>query len=125
MIITVDPALHDPPYQQIRLQVVAAVVDGTLPVRSRLPTIRQLADDLDLAANTVARAYRELESDGVIETQGRKGSFIRQLPPTDAATSRARQLDAVATAYVTEARRLGARPADMAHAMARALIGLV
>lgn len=121
MIITVDPGHRDPPYQQIRLQVLAAVTVGALPVGSRLPTIRQLADDLDLAANTVARAYHELESDGVIETRGRRGTFVGNAIPADPVAARARQLDAVAHACVAEARRLGAPVPEIADAVARAL----
>jgi DNA-binding transcriptional regulator YhcF (GntR family) len=85
------------------------------------PTIRQLADDLDLAANTVARAYRELEADGVIESRGRQGTFVRARTPSDPDTARARQLDAAAEACVREARRLGAPANEIAAAIARAL----
>jgi DNA-binding transcriptional regulator YhcF (GntR family) len=120
VIISVDPAHQDPPYQQIRVQVLAAIAAGDLDVGARLPTIRQLADDLELATNTVARAYRELESDGAIETRGRKGTFVRRSAP-DPATARARQLDAVARACVAEARRLGAPAPEIAAAIARAL----
>ena len=122
MIISVDPALREPPYQQIQVQVLAALASGSLPVGTRLPTIRQLADDLDLAAGTVARAYRELEADGVIETRGRRGSFVRE--PSSGSTpavERRRQLDDVARACVAEARRLGAPTAEVAAAVARAL----
>ena len=121
MILTVDPAHRDPPYQQIRLQVLAAITAGTLETGTRLPTIRQLADDLDLAANTVARAYRELEADGAIETRGRKGTFVRDAGHPTRSVTRATQLDAIAQACVAEARRLGAPPPEIAAAIARAL----
>lgn len=121
MILTVDPAASEPPYQQIRLQVLAAIREGTVPVGSRLPTIRQLAADLDLAVNTVARAYRELEADGAIETRGRRGSFVREPTAPALDDARARQLDAVARACVAEARRLGAPAPEIAAAVARAL----
>ena len=121
MIIVVDPADRVPPYQQIRIQVLAAIADGTLATATRLPTIRQLAADLDLAANTVARAYRELEVDGAIETRGRKGTFVGARRPVDAGTAAARQLDAAADAWVAEARRLGAPAGAVALALARAL----
>lgn len=122
MIISVDPSHRDPPYQQIRAQVLAAVASGQLPEGTRLPTIRQLAADLDLAAGTVARSYRELEVDGVIETRGRKGTFARQPPlgPTPE-TQRRRQLDAAARRCVEESRSLGVTPAEIAAAVARAL----
>jgi DNA-binding transcriptional regulator YhcF (GntR family) len=120
MILTVNPGHHDPPYQQIRLQILTAVAAGTLAAGARLPTIRQLADDLDLAANTVARAYRELEADGAIESRGRRGTFVRDAAINTSAT-RSQQLDALARACVTEARRLGAPAPDIAAAVARAL----
>ena len=51
-------------------------VTGELAAGQKLPTVRQLASDLGLAPNTVARAYRELEADRVINTQGRRGTFV-------------------------------------------------
>jgi len=120
VIITVDPADREPPYQQIRVQVLAGITEGSLALGTRLPTIRQLADDLDLAPNTVARAYRELEADGAIESRGRKGTFIRAAAraPKD---TKASQLDAVARTCVAEARRLGVPVSEIAAAVARAL----
>jgi DNA-binding transcriptional regulator YhcF (GntR family) len=76
MHITIDPDSSTPPFEQVRRGVIALVQDGTLVAGSRLPTVRSLAGELDLAVNTVARAYRELESDGLIETRGRNGSFV-------------------------------------------------
>ena len=73
----VDPAGAVAPYEQVRSQLAAAIADGTLVTGQRLPTVRHLATDLGLATNTVARAYRELEADGVIATQGRRGTFVR------------------------------------------------
>lgn len=121
MIITVDPADREPPYQQIRVQVLAAIAAGTVAEGLRLPTIRQLAADLDLAANTVARAYRELEADGAIETRGRRGTFVLGAPVSSPAEQAERQLDAIARDCVAESRRLGIPAADLARALARAL----
>jgi DNA-binding transcriptional regulator YhcF (GntR family) len=75
-MIVVDPASHVPPYEQVQRQVQALVTDGTLPAEHRLPTVRRLAEDLGLAVNTVARAYRELEQAGVVVTRGRHGTFV-------------------------------------------------
>ena len=75
-MITLDPRSSTPPYEQIRAQIAARVHDGRLPTGTRLPTVRRLADDLGLAANTVARAYRELEQDGVVATRGRNGTVV-------------------------------------------------
>ena len=75
-MITVDPEAAAPPYEQVREQIRAQVVAGELTPGTKLPTVRRLAGDLGLAVNTVARAYRELEALGVIETRGRAGSVV-------------------------------------------------
>jgi len=75
-VITVDHESPVPPYEQVREQVRAQVEAGELSPGTKLPTVRRLAADLGLAANTVARAYRELEALGVIETRGRAGSVV-------------------------------------------------
>lgn len=76
MILLVDADSPTPPFEQIRSQVTAMVTSGVLQEGSRLPTIRQLSSDLGLAGGTIARAYRELEAEGVIETRGRRGTFV-------------------------------------------------
>jgi len=76
MKLTIDHESSDPPFEQVRRQVTNAVADGTLTPGTRLPTVRALADELGLAVNTVAKAYRALETDEVIETRGRSGSFV-------------------------------------------------
>lgn len=75
-MITLDAFSATPPYEQVRAQIAADVAAGDLRPGDRLPTVRRLAEDLQVAANTVARAYRELEQAGVIETRGRAGSFV-------------------------------------------------
>lgn len=84
------------------MQVLEGVRKGRLTPGTRLPTVRALADQLSLAPNTVARAYRELEKDQVIETRGRQGSFI-------AATGDAaqRQAHEAAVAYADRVAQLG------------------
>jgi GntR family transcriptional regulator len=76
MSITVDIASAVPVFEQLVQQIRDAVLAGELHPGTALPTIRQLANDLQLNPNTVARAYKVLERDGVIETRGRSGSFI-------------------------------------------------
>jgi len=105
MMIGVDPASPVPPYEQIRAQVAEQARDGRLPAGTRLPTVRRLAADLGLAVNTVARAYRELERDGVVLTRGRHGTFITTA--TDPAT---RAAEEAAVTYVHRVRRLGVAP---------------
>ena len=80
MILDVDPRSPVPPYEQLRQQVTALVLGGALAPGARLPAIRQLANDLGLAGGTVARAYRELEADGVVTTHGRHGTVVAGPP---------------------------------------------
>ncbi len=102
MTFAIDAGAPQPPYEQLRAQVVAGALDGSLPAGTRLPTVRALAGELGLAPNTVARAYRELETDGVIETRGRSGSFVAL--STDAAE---RSLQKAAAEYASRSRSLG------------------
>lgn len=100
--ITIDQASAVAPFEQVRTQIADQAREGALPVGYKLPTVRGLAEDLGLAANTVAKAYRALETDGVIETRGRNGSFI-------AAAGDAADKEAAAAAenYARRVQRLG------------------
>lgn len=101
MKFTVDPSSAVPPFEQLRAQVLEAVRSGVLVTGAKLPTVRALADELGLAPNTVARAYRELESAGILETRGRFGTFVARTDPADAALATA------AHTYATAAKALG------------------
>jgi GntR family transcriptional regulator len=79
--IVVDAAASAPPFQQIVDQVRALVQSGDLAPGAPLPTVRQLAGDLRVAPNTVARAYAELQQNGWIEADGRRGTRIAVKPP--------------------------------------------
>lgn len=116
MMFTIDPVSATPPYEQLRVQLIEAVRSGELAAGTRLPTVRALAGDLGLAANTVARAYRELERDEVIVTRGRNGSFI-------AATGDAthRQAQQAASAYADRVAQLGITPDDALAIVAAAI----
>ncbi len=103
MDIAVDPTSGVPPYEQLRSGVARQAADGSLAAGTRLPTVRALAAELGLAANTVARAYKELEADGVVETLGRRGTFVLS---REIGGSREEARSAAAS-YVSVARRLG------------------
>ncbi|MEU6215525.1 GntR family transcriptional regulator [Streptomyces sp. NPDC090085] len=90
------------PYEQLRAQIADRARTGRLPAGFKLPTVRGLAEELGLAANTVAKAYRALEADGVIETRGRNGTFVAA-----AGDAAAREAAAAAQAFADRARRLG------------------
>ncbi|MEJ1192717.1 GntR family transcriptional regulator [Pseudarthrobacter sp. CCNWLW207] len=74
--ISVDLRSATPPYEQIRSQISSLIATGALPVGSRLPTVRSLAADLGIAAGTVARAYKELEAAGLLESRRRNGTIV-------------------------------------------------
>lgn len=109
MILRVDSTLALPVYEQIREQVVRMVLAGTIEPGARLPTIRQLANDLKLAKGTVAKAYALLEEARVVETRGHRGSFIlapleeRPIEEVDLGA----ELASSTEAYVIAAKQLG------------------
>ncbi|HYP44848.1 MAG TPA: GntR family transcriptional regulator [Propionibacteriaceae bacterium] len=76
--LQLDTSSTVPPFEQLRSQIARLASTGALAPGDKLPTVRQLAGELGLAANTVARAYRELEGDGVLVTEGRRGTFVRR-----------------------------------------------
>lgn len=102
MRITIDADSGVPPFEQLRSLLAEQINDGSLPVGTKLPTVRALAADLGLAPNTVARSYRELEEAGLLDTRGRAGTYVG----SGGDRSRAAAAEAAA-AYVTAVDRLG------------------
>lgn len=78
MEIVINTSDSVPLFAQLVDQIKKAVLSDELSSGSALPSIRQLANDLDLNHNTVAKAYRLLERDSVIETRGYRGTFVHQ-----------------------------------------------
>lgn len=106
MRIWIDESARIPPYEQLRAQLRLMVSSGRLKPRERLPAIRALASELGLAPGTVARAYRELEWEGIVEGRGRAGTFVVDEPPV-AFSVVERQLADAAELFAAEADRLG------------------
>lgn len=69
-----------PPYEQVRGQIASGIRTGALATGERLPTIRALAADLGLSVNTVARAYTELEAEGLVVSRRRTGTIVTSTP---------------------------------------------
>jgi DNA-binding transcriptional regulator YhcF (GntR family) len=113
-MLQVDPTSSVPPFEQLREQITAQVETGALRAGDRLPTVRRLAEDLGIAANTVARAYRTLEADGLLEGRGRAGTFV-----ADDDSGRAAR--AAARTYATTVRALGLSNDDAVELVRRAL----
>ena len=116
MKLHVDAGLPEPPYAQLREEVRRQVKTGELAAGTRLPPVRKLAEELGLAPNTVAKAYRELEHLGVIETRGRAGSFVSG----DGVGRAARE---AAQEYADRVTALGVAPAEAVNLVRRALEG--
>jgi GntR family transcriptional regulator len=81
-VISVDSTLEIAPYQQIEEQLLSAIQRGDLRPGALLPTVRQLADDLNVAPNTVARAYASLAERGWLVSEGRRGTRVADRVPT-------------------------------------------
>lgn len=107
MDIRLDPASTTPPFAQVRVQIIAMIESGELPTGTRLPPVRTLATDLGLAANTVARVYKELEEARFVETRGRAGTFVSA--GTDATKERAAR---AAAEFARSMKALGITPSD-------------
>ncbi len=90
-------------YRQIVEQLKIAVAGGRLSPGDRLPTVRQLAVDLAVNPNTVVRAYRELEMEGVIETQQGSGTFVGKERPKIDELERRRMLDQIVNELLARA----------------------
>jgi GntR family transcriptional regulator len=108
MDIRLDFRSDVPITNQIVEQIQQRIAGGVFEPGSQLPTVRALASELRVNFNTVARAYRILDEEGVISTQQGRGTYILELPPPEI-TERLRQesLDALGKRYLSEALRLG------------------
>jgi DNA-binding transcriptional regulator YhcF (GntR family) len=108
MTFRLDATSHIPPFEQLRAQLSVMVATGHLEPGTRLPTVRELAAALEVAPGTVARAYRELEHDGVVEGRGRNGTFVVDEPPdSEPLAERRRRVLAAAVTFAFAARQLG------------------
>jgi DNA-binding transcriptional regulator YhcF (GntR family) len=111
MEIAVDTRSPTPHYEQIRSQVTRYVLTGALPSGTRLPPIRQLASHLGLSNGAVARAYQELERQGTVTTNGKKGTLIAPQPQTNAGPAadkdRSQALHDAASTFAITAHSLG------------------
>lgn len=118
MDITIDAGSATPPYEQVRLRIAELAASGALVAGEKLPPVRSLAAELGLAANTVARAYRELEIAGLVETRGRLGTVV-----TARASGTSVQAQKAAVAYAEKVLGLGVPP-ETALGLVRAALGL-
>ncbi|GAB3738305.1 GntR family transcriptional regulator [Amycolatopsis oliviviridis] len=119
--VVVDTDLGIAPWRQVRDQLVHLITTGALAPGTRLPPIRQLARDLALASGTVARAYRELEENGWVQTARARGTVVAEAADRP---EKAALLRAAADDYARAVRELGVDPGDALTAAAAALESL-
>lgn len=120
--IQVDFHSDEPLFLQIARQVQQLVLSGTLKPGDQLPTVRELATELRINFNTVARAYRLLEESRLISTQRGRGTYIWETPSPEVANSlRQQSLAAIARRYLEETRRLGFTSAEASQALEDAI----
>ena len=113
--VVITDASPEPPFEQLKAGIRARVDEGALRPGDRLPTVRALATQVGLAPNTVARAYRELEAVGLLDTRGRSGTFV-------AGDLRERSAREAAAECAARMRALGVPP-DRALELLRASLG--
>ena len=107
-VVSIDTRDLTPIYAQLNRALRAAIAAGRLRSGDQLPTVRQLAVDLRINANTVARVYTDLERDGVLETRRGVGSFVRAGPAqARSADEHSRRLKAFVTRMLGDAASAG------------------
>ncbi|MET9922034.1 MULTISPECIES: GntR family transcriptional regulator [unclassified Streptomyces] len=116
--VNVNQASPVPPYEQLRAQLADLISVGRLNHGDRLPSVRQLASDLGLANNTVVRAYRELETAGLVKS--RRGSGTQVVAPAATADIKVK-LAEHARSYAAVARQLKATDEEALAAIRQAL----
>jgi GntR family transcriptional regulator len=109
----IDPSSGIPIYRQITDQVRQAIAGGTLRPGDRLPPVRDLAVELAVNPNTIAKAYQDLERDGVIETSRGRGTYVSSAKPSVPESERARRLRPVIDRLIAEAYLLGISEEDL------------
>jgi DNA-binding transcriptional regulator YhcF (GntR family) len=117
-VVVGDPT---PPYEQLRRQLTELISSGVLAPGDRLPPLRQLAADLGLAVGTVARTYRELETEGLVRSRRGGGTRVQELAGRQSPGQVAEALRRHAEGFVQQARLLGAGDEEVRTAVAAAL----
>lgn len=114
MMIRLDPRSGDPIYLQVVDQIKHLIEVGQLKPDDQLPTVRQLAVELRVNPNTVARAYTQLAEEGVISTQQGRGTYVLEnAPPADQRRLRRERLAAYVDKFLKEMERLGYSPEEV------------
>jgi GntR family transcriptional regulator len=114
MNIQLDFRSGQPIYVQIVEQIRQMIATGELKLGDQLPTVRQLATDLRVNFNTIARAYRLLDEAGLISTQHGRGTYVWEAPSEETTRQlRQQSLDGLVRRFLSEAARLGFSPEEV------------
>jgi len=112
-MITIETSGFIPIYEQIKKGIKSEICLGVLKINEAVPSIRDLAAELVINPNTVARAYRELESEGFITTRKGKSSFVSENSISLIQEERARSIEGVFDRAILEARKFGLDAAEI------------
>ena len=116
-LFRLDASSGVPFYRQIIDQVLLAIADGRLKPGTQLPTVRQLAVDLSVNLNTVAKAYREMEIRGIVETQQGTGTFIASRPSEGKSREKKKALSALVDRFLANGEAMGIPMTDLVEAV--------
>ena len=114
MFAELDFRSHVPIYAQLVDRIKHPVASGALGPGDQLPTVRQMAAELRVTFNTIARAYRILDEEGVISTQQGRGTYVLEpMPPEKASRLRNAALDGMTRSFLEHAHQVGFRPDEI------------
>ena len=113
MNITIDIEDPKPPFTQLIEQIKTGVSAGALSPGDPLPSIRQLANDLDLNSKTVAKAYRLLERDSVVQSRGYRGTFVHPDATANSSVDLAGWVEATLTETIASFKEAGVTDAEI------------
>ncbi len=123
LTVSIDTQSHVPIYEQIIGQIRAAIRSGRLGPGAALPPVRQLAGELEINPNTVAKAYLLLERDGLIRTLRRRGCFVAEDADRRLQQRSDQHLAETLDRLVSESAQLGISGPELLQALARRLQG--
>ncbi len=122
-MISVNPGSFVPLYEQVKKEVRRLIALGALKPGEALPSIRELAGDLVINPNTVARAYRELEQEGLVDTHKGRGCFVAGRKPSLVSKGKEAYLEQVFDQAIEEARRFDLDRSEIIELLERRLGG--
>ncbi|MCJ7566733.1 MAG: GntR family transcriptional regulator [Anaerolineales bacterium] len=114
MFTELDFRSHIPIYTQMVDRIKHLIASGVLEPGDQLPTVRQMAAELRVNFNTIARAYRILDEEGVISTQQGRGTYVLEpLPPERASRLRSAALEGMTKSFLEHAHQVGFKPEEV------------